>query len=220
MWPKRPPLLRDMRDPMFQFEARAYRQGWKIVAGVDEAGRGPLAGPVVAAAVVLPTKFSHEILNDSKQLTPKQREELFAFLSSHPDIRYGVGIGSVELIDEINILQATYWVMLEALSKLDPPADHVLVDGLPVPSLKDRHTAIVDGDAKSYSIAAASVIAKVTRDRLMEQLHLQYPVYDFARHKGYATPEHLDLIARHGACPIHRKSFSPIRKDMLQTEFL
>jgi ribonuclease HII len=209
-----------MRDARFQFEERAYRQGWKIIAGVDEAGRGPLAGPVVAAAVVLPRKFSHETLNDSKQLTAAHRDELFVFLTNHPGIRYGVGIGSVELIDKINILQATYWAMLEALSQLNPQPDHALVDGLRVPSIKIPQTAIVEGDAKSYSIAAASVIAKVTRDRMMREMHAQYPQYNFAQHKGYATPEHLELLQKHGACPIHRKSFAPIRKEMVQANLL
>lgn len=209
-----------MRGAMFQFEERAYRQGWKIIAGVDEAGRGPLAGPVVAAAVVLPKKFSHETLNDSKQLTAAHRDELFDFLTTHPGIRYGVGIGSVELIDKINILQATHWAMLEALSKLNPQPDHVLVDGLRVPSIKIPQNAIVKGDARSWSIAAASVIAKVTRDRLMTEMHAQYPQYNLARHKGYATAAHLELLHKHGACPIHRKSFAPIRKEMVQTDLL
>lgn len=205
---------------MFQFERRAVRQGWKIIAGVDEAGRGPLAGPVVAAAVVLPAHFHHDVLTDSKQLTVAQRNDLFAYLTSAPSIRYGIGIGSVELIDRINILQATHWAMLEALSKLSPQPDHVLVDGLRVPTMTIPQTAVVKGDAKSYSIAAASVIAKVTRDRLMEQFHAEYPQFNFAQHKGYATPEHLAAIEKHGACPIHRKTFAPIRKEMVQTEML
>lgn len=205
---------------MFQFERRAYEQGWKIVAGVDEAGRGPLAGPVVAAAVVLPQTFTHRILNDSKQLTPDEREELFEFLTREPEIRFGVGIASVDQIDRMNILRASHWAMLEALSQLNPQPDHVLVDGWPVPSMKINHTAIVDGDAKSLSIAAASVIAKVTRDRLMVELHGQFPQYNFARHKGYATPEHLKLLTLHGPCAIHRKSFAPIRKNMIQPDLL
>jgi len=205
---------------MFQFEERAYRQGWSIIAGVDEAGRGPLAGPVVAAAAVLPRKFRHNVLTDSKQLTAPQRDELFAFLTSHPGIRYGIGIGSVELIDRVNILQATHWAMLEALSRLDPQAEHVLVDGWRVPAMKIPQTAIVKGDGRSYSIAAASVLAKVTRDRMMEQLHSRYPQYNFAQHKGYATVEHLAMLEKFGASPVHRRSFSPIRKEMIQTELL
>lgn len=205
-----------MRDPMFQFEEQAYREGWKLVAGVDEAGRGPLAGPVVAAAVLLPRGFHHDTLTDSKQLSAEQRETLFDFLTRHSDVRFGVGIASSELIDRINILQATHWAMIEALSKLNPQPDHVLVDGLPVPSMKIKHRAIVKGDARSYSIAAASVIAKVTRDRLMVEFHAQYPAYNFARHKGYATGEHLALLNEHGPCPIHRRSFAPIRKDPQQ----
>lgn len=205
-----------MRALMFQFEERAYRAGWKIVAGVDEAGRGPLAGPVVAAAVVLPRSFQHDTLTDSKQLAAEQRETLFHFLTQHPEVRFGIGVASSDLIDRINILQATHWAMLEALSKLNPPPDHALVDGLPVPSMKIKHTAIVKGDARSYSIAAASVIAKVTRDRLMVEFHAQYPAYNFARHKGYATEEHIALLNEHGPCPIHRRSFAPIRKDPQQ----
>jgi ribonuclease HII len=190
------------------------------VAGVDEAGRGPLAGPVVAAAVILPRDFHHNLLNDSKQLTSREREHLYAELTSRPDIHWAVASSDVEIIDAYNILRATWRAMVLALERLPLRPDHVLVDGLRVPAIRLRQTALVGGDAKSYSIAAASVIAKVTRDRLMQQLHQQYPQYNFAQHKGYGTPEHLAALAHHGPSPAHRRSFAPVRdcRAPVQTE--
>jgi len=174
--------------PSLRHEKRAYDDGATIVAGVDEAGRGPLAGPVVAAAAILPRDFRHKVLNDSKQLTPEQRDELYAELTARPDVHWAIGMSDVEVIDAYNILRATWRAMVFALDTLPVKPDYVLVDGLRVPAIRIRQKAIVGGDAKSFSIAAASVIAKVTRDRMMIKLHEQFPQYNFARHKGYATP--------------------------------
>lgn len=202
----------------FAFERELWTRGAKLVAGVDEAGRGPLAGPVVAAAVIFPNSWSESgfdqrlrDLNDSKQLTEFQREEFFVILTSLPEIRHGISIVDAAMIDRINILQATHRAMNEALAKLQPQPEHVLVDGQPVKSIKLPSTAIVKGDARSYSIAAASVLAKVTRDRLMLEFHAQFPAYGFAGHKGYGTPQHLAALAEHGPCPIHRRSFAPLK---------
>ncbi len=200
------------------FERELWLQSLTHVAGVDEAGRGPLAGPVVAAAVVLPAHWQAvgieerlRDLNDSKQLTEAQRENFFAILTAHPEIRFAIAVVDAATIDRINILQATHRAMNEALAQLSPPPQHVLVDGRPVKTMRFPQTALVKGDAKSYSIAAASVLAKVTRDRMMLEFHAQYPHYGFAEHKGYGTPQHRAAIAKFGACAIHRRSFAPIR---------
>lgn len=200
------------------FECELWQSGVTLVAGVDEAGRGPVAGPVVAAAVILPQVwqdggFDERLrdLNDSKQLTEAQREAFFAILTAHPDIRFGIATVDAAVIDRINILQATHRAMNEALAQLQPPPEHVLVDGRPVKAMKLPSTAIVKGDARSYSIAAASVLAKVTRDRLMVAFHEQFPAYGFAGHKGYGTAQHLAALAEHGPCPIHRRSFAPLK---------
>ncbi len=202
----------------FEFERALWRQNVYLIAGVDEAGRGPLAGPVVAAAVIFPSAWNESgiderlrDLNDSKQLTEAQRENFFAILNAHPEIRCAIAVVDAETIDRINILQATHRAMNEALAQLSPPPQHVLVDGRPVKTMRFPQTALVKGDAKSYSIAAASVLAKVTRDRMMLEFHEQFPQYGFAEHKGYGTPQHLTAIAKFGACPIHRRSFAPIR---------
>jgi ribonuclease HII len=198
------------------FERALWEKGVLQVAGVDEAGCGPLAGPVVAAAVVFPSGWLQtglagrlRGLNDSKQLTEEQREKFFDVLTSHPEIRYGIASVAVELIDQINILRAAHRAMSLALEQLQPPPQHVLVDGRPVKSLRFPSTPLIKGDARSYSIAGASVLAKVTRDRLMIDYDRQYPGYGFAEHKGYATPQHLAAVAERGPCAIHRRSFSP-----------
>jgi ribonuclease HII len=202
----------------FEFERVLWRQNVVRFAGVDEAGRGPLAGPVVAAAAILPPRWAESGLpaelaglNDSKQLTEAQREKFFAFLAGCGEIEFGIGEISAAMIDEINILQATHRAMNAALAKLNPLPPHALVDGRPVKTLCVPQTAIVKGDARSYSIAAASVLAKVTRDRLMREFSAQFPEYGFAEHKGYGTAKHLKAIARHGACAIHRKTFAPLK---------
>jgi ribonuclease HII len=206
------------RPKRLRYEYDLLQRGVTVVAGVDEAGRGPLAGPVFAAAVIFPQEWIADHLpkplrkiNDSKQLTHEQRELFYAELMSRPEVRYGIAQVDVALIDQINILQASHRAMNLALAQLTPSPQHVLVDGLRVSTLQFPHTPIVSGDALSYSIAAASILAKVSRDRLMVQLDTQYPGYGFAAHKGYATPEHYAAIKERGACPIHRQSFAPFR---------
>ncbi len=202
--------------PSLRHENELRAQGFTRIAGVDEVGRGPLAGPVCAAAAVLPTKFRHKVLNDSKQLTERQREEIHAELTSHPDILWCCVLVEVEEIDRINILQATHVAMRRALEGLACEADAVLIDGLPVPRIPGHQRALVKGDSLSFSIAAASVIAKVTRDRLMRELAMQYPMYGFDQHKGYGTPRHLEALRLHGPCPLHRRSFSPVAQLTLE----
>jgi len=186
------------------YEIKANNKGYKIVAGIDEAGRGPLAGPVVAATVVFSKNDDLEDLDDSKKLSPKRREKLFPIIQEMP---YGVAVVGQEIIDEINILQATRLAMKQAVEKLIMNPDILLVDGNQKIDSPIEQWTIVKGDAKSLSIAAASILAKVTRDRIMEEYHHQYPKYEFSKHKGYGTQRHRDLIARHGPCPIHRKTF-------------
>ena len=193
-----------------EHERACRARGIVHVAGVDEAGRGPLAGPVVAAAVILPPDFSHAVLNDSKQLTEPQRERLFAELTAHAGIARAVAIVEAAEIDRINILRATHEAMRRAVAALAVQPGHVLIDGRPVHPFPHPQTALVGGDGLSFSIAAASVIAKVTRDRLMLELDAVHPGYGFARHKGYGTPQHLAMLRAHGPCPIHRRSFAPV----------
>jgi ribonuclease HII len=204
----------------FRFELALMEQGTTLIAGVDEAGRGPLAGPVFAAAVIFPTEWiltglpkPLKKINDSKQLSPEVRECLYAELTARPEVKFAIAQVPEQMIDQINILQATHRAMNQALAQLNPAPQHVLVDGLPVKSMTWPQTAIVSGDALSYSIAAASILAKVSRDRLMVQLDGQYPGYGFADHKGYGTPEHMAAIKERGPCPIHRQSFSPFRPE-------
>jgi len=199
-------------------ERELWQRGLTVVAGVDEAGCGPLAGPVVAAAVVFPSTWLEvglysklRGLNDSKILTVEQREKYFSVLTAHADVRYAIATSDVEMIDRINIRQAAWRAMNIALDQIIPKPQHVLVDGLKIRWLPYPQTALVQGDARSYSIAAASVLAKVTRDRMMQELDKVYPGYGFAEHKGYATPQHYEAIQALGPCPIHRKSFSPFR---------
>lgn len=203
-----------------QYEREHVARGLTRLAGVDEAGRGPLAGPVVAAAVVMPESWiekgipeSLRQLNDSKQINKKVREELFEVISLEQCIEHAIGIIDAPLIDKINILQATHRAMNDALSKLTSPVQHALVDGRPVRTLTVAQTAIIKGDAKSYTIAAASILAKVTRDRLMIQYDQKYPGYGFAGHKGYGTKAHRSAIEELGPCPIHRMSFAPLNNS-------
>ncbi len=195
----------------FDFEECARKKGFKRIAGVDEAGRGPLAGPVVAASCILPEGVAFDGLNDSKKLRASQREELFTQLTTHPDTSWGVGVVDAGTIDEINILQATLHAMLLATQQLNDEPDFLLIDGIHAPNTKTPSQTIVKGDSLSYSIAAASVIAKVTRDRMMREYHELYPEYGFDRHKGYGTHLHLTAINEKGPCPIHRMSFEPIK---------
>lgn len=188
----------------------------EIIAGIDEAGRGPLAGPVVACAAILPVKFRHKVLTDSKQLAPEVRERLYVELTALNGFLWAVCAVEPEEIDRINILQATHQAMRRAVAALPVQPQHVLIDGLQVRPFPVPQTAIVGGDGASFSIAAASIIAKVTRDRIMVEMDARYPAYHFSQHKGYGTAEHLDMLRVHGPCPIHRRSFLPVRQAQLE----
>ncbi|MFZ5772317.1 MAG: ribonuclease HII [Thermodesulfobacteriota bacterium] len=195
----------------FSFERELAGKGVRLVAGLDEAGRGPLAGPVVAASVILPADCEYVLFQDSKKLTEKQRDSLFATLTGM-GIPIGVGVATPAEIDEINILRASLLAMKRAVLALPEMPDYLLVDGkFPVP-LQVRQQALVKGESKSASIAAASIVAKVTRDRIMRDYHAAYPHYNFSRHKGYPTKEHRDLLLRFGPCAIHRKTFSGVQE--------
>ncbi len=188
------------------YEDTARSDGFPLVCGIDEAGRGPLAGPVFAAAVVLPPHAQIDGLNDSKKLTPKKREALYdVILQTAVDC--GVGFATEHEIDEINILQATFLAMRRAFDKLNPRPDLALVDGNRMPNLDVKTRLIVKGDSLSASIAAASILAKVSRDRLMCRIDKIYPDYGFARHKGYGTKLHVEMLHRLGPCPVHRRTF-------------
>jgi len=194
----------------FEHERVLREQGISIIAGIDEAGRGPLAGPVVAAAVILPPTFAHRTLNDSKQLSAKVREQIYAELTSWDGIFWAVSVVKCDEIDRLNILRASHEAMRRAVRALRIAPQHALIDGLPVEPFPCPQTALVRGDGCSLSIAAASVIAKVTRDRIMIELDAVYPGYGFARHKGYSTEFHLERLRAQGPCAIHRRSFAPV----------
>ena len=201
----------------FRHERALRRAGVEIIAGIDEAGRGPLAGPVVAAAVVLPERFRHKSLTDSKQLSAAVREEIYAELTAEGrGITWAVSVAGHEEIDRINILRATHQAMRRAVTALALAPQHVLIDGLPVRPFPIPQTALVGGDGLSLSIAAASVIAKVTRDRIMQEMDALYPKYQFSQHKGYGTALHLAMLRVHGPCPIHRRTFLPVRQAQLE----
>jgi ribonuclease HII len=193
----------------YHYEARAWKTGVTRLAGIDEAGRGPLAGPVVAAAVIIGSERRIKGLADSKVLTAEQREALFERITERA-VAVGVGIVDHETIDRINILQATHRAMIEALAALAVAPDFVITDFVALRNLTCPQRNLVDGDARCASVAAASIIAKVTRDRLMLEADRTFPEYGFARHKGYATPEHLAALDRLGPCPLHRRTFSGV----------
>lgn len=193
------------------FENRLRQSGIQDIAGVDEAGRGPLAGPVVAAACMIPDGVVIEGVDDSKKLSAAQRAELFERLKRHPEVCYGIGIIEAFLIDQINILRATLEAMVVAVRRLSKKPQYVLIDGPQTPFFDIPSEGIVKGDSRSVSIAAASIIAKQTRDEIMMSYHLIWPQYGFANHKGYATKEHLEAIDQFYACPIHRMSFEPLK---------
>ena len=190
----------------FEYELSAKNRGFNAVCGVDEAGRGPLAGPVFAAAVILPDGCEIEGLNDSKKLSEKKREALFDVIKEKA-ISWSVASVDEKIIDEINILQATYLAMKNAVEGLDVPADYALIDGNRMPPLSINGETVVKGDAKSMSIAAASILAKVSRDRFMLELDAKYPQYQFAKHKGYGTKLHYEMLAEHGISDCHRMTF-------------
>ena len=197
---------------MFAFEELAYQNGYRLLAGIDEAGRGPLAGPVVAAACVIPRGVVINGVNDSKLLTPKKRENLFNRLISDPAIVYAVAIVESNVIDRQNIYHATLSAMLQAVNSLSLQPDYLLVDGMPLLHPHIPHQKIIRGDQLSQSIAAASIIAKETRDAIMREHHSRWPQYGFAQHKGYGTEKHLKALELHGPCPIHRMTFAPLKK--------
>ena len=197
---------------MDAFEVACQRSGYKRIAGIDEAGRGALAGPVIAAAVILPTNCSIDGLRDSKQLTPKQRDLLADKIHS---VALSVGIGAVDnrVVDSVNVLEATLLAMREAIEKLTPQPDYLLVDGIYLPATEFQGEAVPKGDSRSYSIAAASIIAKTTRDRRMVALDRAYPHYGFQRHKGYPTAQHRQAIAQFGVSDVHRRTFKLLPDD-------
>ncbi len=196
---------------MWQFEHKAKSQGYKIIAGVDEAGRGPLAGPVVSAAVILPLDFTCIGVNDSKKLSEKKRNALFPVIREQA-IAVSTGIASHHEIDEINILQASLLSMKRAVENLSCPPDFLLIDGKFTIDMDIDQSAVIKGDSNSISIAAASIIAKVTRDAIMESLHKTYPQYNFIKHKGYPTKAHKAAILKHGPCPVHRRTFKGVKE--------
>ncbi len=197
----KPPVVLTMER-----EQALAARGFSAVCGIDEAGRGPLAGPVVAAAVILPVGIQLPGVNDSKKITEKKREQLFDFVKENA-IAWGIGQASETEIDEINILQATFAAMRRAADALQIPADFALVDGNRLPPLDIPAEYVIGGDGCVLSIAAASILAKVTRDRYMREMALRYPEYGFEKHKGYGTKAHYAAIAAHGICPLHRKTF-------------
>ncbi len=205
---RRPGRTSGLCDP-HSYEREARMQGYRLIAGLDEAGRGPLAGPVVAAAVILPDGLLIPGVTDSKALSPKQRDRLFGVVSDQA-IASAVGVVDVDTIDRVNIYQATIIAMERAVEALTAAPEYLLIDALALPRIPLPQKAIIKGDCLSHSIAAASIIAKVTRDRLMEELHEQYPQYNFKKHKGYGTAEHLELLRAHGPCTAHRRSFEPV----------
>ena len=193
------------------FEEKAFKKGHRLIAGVDEAGRGPLAGPVVAAACILPRGLIIEGVDDSKKLTSVQRTELYHIITKHPEIIFGIGIVENDLIDEMNILQASLHAMKLAIQNLSESPDYLLIDGNHLPATHIASKAVIKGDSRSQSIGAASILAKYTRDALMIELHEKWPHYGFDQHKGYGTKKHVDALKIHGPCPIHRRSFEPVK---------
>ena len=203
---------------MDTFEKIAYQEGYQFIAGIDEAGRGPLAGPVVAAAVIFPPDYVNAEINDSKQLSARKREELYEIIKSEA-VAIGMGVVDSDVIDRLNILRATLQAMREAVLELSTSPDFLLIDGLQRIPLLTPQKPLVKGDSRSISIAAASIIAKVSRDRIMEMYHRQFPQYNFRQNKGYGTKEHCSAIKQFGMCKIHRKSFHVKNLNQITFEF-
>ena len=208
-----------MNEYLYKYEKELYDEGIKFIGGVDEVGRGPLIGPVVAACVVLSKDFKLDGLNDSKKLSEKKRDIFYEYIINNC-LAYGIGIISPEVIDEINIYEASRKAMMVAIEKVrkEINLEHVLVDAMPLPDLDIKSTSIIKGDAKSISIAAASVIAKVTRDRMMYELDEKYPMYGFGKHKGYPTKQHLLALEKYGLIEGYRKTYGPVKKIMEETK--
>lgn len=190
----------------YSYELKAHENGYKVVCGIDEAGRGPLAGPVFAAAVILPENYSHPVLNDSKKLSEKKRDAVYDDIIKDA-VCYSVGIATEEEIDEINILNATFLAMKRAVDGLSVKPDFAYIDGNQYPKTGVKEETIVKGDGKCISVAAASIIAKVSRDRFMLEIDKQYPEYQFGKHKGYGTKLHYEMIKKYGVSKVHRRSF-------------
>lgn len=202
--------------PDLSLEIALQANGYLRIAGIDEAGRGPLAGPVAAAAVILPKNFNCPGLDDSKKISPKLRDRLYERLTNDPEIYWAVATAEREEIDRVNILRATHLAMRRAAEALVPLPAYCLIDGLPVNPFPLPHDAIVKGDSKSLSIAAASIIAKVTRDRIMREIDREFPQFGFAKHQGYGTKAHLEALRIHGPCRHHRLTFQPVAQLTLQ----
>ncbi len=202
---------------LYKYEKELWKQGIHLVAGMDEVGRGPLIGPVVTACVILPEDFVLEGLTDSKKLSEKKREEFYDYIINHA-ISIGIGMMSEKVIDEVNIYEATKLAMYQAVEKSKVKPEHVLIDAMKLDKLEMPSTSIIKGDAKSISIAAASVIAKVTRDRMMIELDKKYPMYGFKSHKGYPTKKHIEAIKEYGLIDGYRKTFKPISEMVKELE--
>ncbi len=197
---------------MLEYENNLYNEGVTLIAGVDEVGRGPLVGPVVACACILPVNFYHKDIKDSKKLSEKKREEMYKIIKENA-ISIGLGIVSEKVIDEVNIYEATKIAMKEAIKNLNITPEHVLIDAMKL-ELNIPSTSIIKGDAKSESIAAASIIAKVTRDHMLDEMDKEYPMYDLKNNKGYGTKKHLEALQTYGPCKYHRVSYSPVRNAL------
>ncbi|WP_034550061.1 ribonuclease HII [Carnobacterium funditum] len=210
-------LKEDKFKKMLQNEQAIWGRGLSFIAGIDEVGRGPLAGPVVAAAVILPKDFQILGINDSKQLSSEKREKFFIEIQEHA-LGIGIGIKDHSIIDDINIYQATKLAMLEAVQQLPQTPGYLLIDAMKLPTTIPQES-LIKGDSKSLSIAAASIVAKVTRDRMMSEYDLLYPGYGFAQNAGYGTKIHLEGLAKLGVCPIHRHSFAPVRNTVNKKRF-
>lgn len=197
---------------MLEYENNLYKEGVTLIAGVDEVGRGPLIGPVVACACILPVNFYHKDIKDSKKLSEKKREEMYKVIKENA-ISIGLGIVSEKVIDEVNIYEATKIAMKEAIKNLNITPEHILIDAMKL-ELNIPSTSIIKGDAKSESIAAASIIAKVTRDHMLDEMDKEYPMYDLKNNKGYGTKKHLEALQTYGPCKYHRVSYSPVRNAL------
>ena len=197
---------------MLEYENNLYKEGVTLVAGVDEVGRGPLIGPVVACACILPVNYYHKDIKDSKKLSEKKREEMYKIIKENA-LAIGLGIVSEKVIDEVNIYEATKIAMKEAIKNLNITPEHVLIDAMKL-ELNIPSTSIIKGDAKSESIAAASIIAKVTRDHMLDEMDKEYPMYDLKNNKGYGTKKHLEALQTYGPCKYHRVSYSPVRNAL------
>lgn len=193
-----------------KYEKEVYKQGYHLIIGLDEAGRGPMAGPLVVAGVIFPEGYYDERINDSKQLTEKKREELYDIIIENA-VAYSIQIIDVEEVDQLNVYKASQIGMIRAIQQIHIKPDYALTDAMPLGNVIE-HLSIIKGDAKSISIAAASILAKVTRDRIMVEYDQQYPQYQFKKHKGYPTKQHKEALKLYGACPIHRKSFKPVQE--------